>query len=99
MKYSVERTIKIEFRGEEYSARLVMVPLRVKLALTKEDGSIDTLAFFEKSVPEVTGPDINGLAIKCGADVLDATGADDLFLELMSALGDWEVKEDELKNS
>jgi len=99
MKYSTERTVKLTLRGEEYTAKLVMIPLRVKLSLTDDDGTFDTLRYFEQSVPEVSGPEVNGNDITCGADVLDAPGADDLFTQLMTELREWDVGEEESKNS
>ena len=99
MKYSVERTIKVKFRDGEYTVKMVMIPLRTKLELTDVDGNLDALKYYEASVPEVSGPDINDTPIKCGADILDVPGTDALFTKIMVELREWDVGDEELKNS
>lgn len=99
MKYSTERVIKVEWIGSEFTVTLRMITLREKSALVTDAGRFDRHGYFEKSVPKIEGPEVNGRKLACGKDVLDTAGTDELFTKIMLELNGWELEDEDRKNS
>jgi len=98
MEYAVERTVDVEFRGETFKCKLRMISMREKLAMIDDSGRFDKVAYFEASVPKIEGPEINGRAITCGADVLDCPGTEGIYAQLQRIVNEWDIEEVDRKN-
>jgi hypothetical protein len=98
MTFATERTVEVEFRGSTYRVQLVMPTMRQKRACVGDDGHFSTDKYFELCVKSIEGEEINGKAIKTGADILDSSGTDELFLAIFREVNKWDMSEDESKN-
>ena len=98
MKYSTEKTISVDVRGETFKVKLRMISLREKTDFVDDDGAFSVHKLFEESVVSVEGPEVNGQAVATGADILDTPGIDEVYLESMRAINNWDFNEEESKN-